>query len=57
MLENKCKQVVFSNYSVSHITRHLFLAGTSAVAEKYTSIIFKKYIVQGLNFICGKFLA
>ena len=42
-------------YSVSHITRNLFLTGSSAVAEKHTGIIFKKCIVRGLNFICGDF--
>ena len=42
-------------YSVSHITRNLFLTDSSTNAEKHTSIIFNQYIVRGLNFICGDF--
>ena len=36
-------------YSVSHITRNLFLIGSSTVVEKHTSIIFKECIVQRLK--------
>ena len=46
---------VWLYYSVSHITRNLFLTDSSAVAEKHTSSIFKECIVRGLNFICGDF--
>ena len=47
--------MVEHEYSVSQITRNLLLTSSSAVAEKHTSIIFKKCIVRGLYFICGDF--
>ena len=42
-------------YSVSHITRNLFLTDSSTIAEKDTTIIFNECIVRGWNFICGDF--
>ena len=54
-IEDRILYRCVSIYSVSHTTRNLFLTGSSAVAEKHTSIIFKKCIVRGLNFICGYF--
>ena len=42
-------------YSVSHITRNLFLTGSIAVAEKHTIIIFLEMYSARLKFICGDF--
>ena len=42
-------------YSMSHITRNLYLTGSIAITEKHTGIIFKECIVRGLNIICGDF--
>ena len=45
---------LYALYSVSHITRNLFLTGSSAVAE-IPVLFFKECIVRGLNFTCGDF--